>query len=105
MKLFVDDLRTPYGYFEDALLVKTYDEAIRILSTQEIDKLSLDHDLGEEKTGYDIAKWIEQKVAEDENYMPPTGLRCHSQNTVGKRNIERAFFSILKILAKREESP
>lgn len=45
--------------------------------------LDLDHDLGEDKTGYDIAKYVV------ENEIPLMSFRCHSMNIVGKKNIEQ----------------
>lgn len=43
MKLFVDDLRTPWDGW---VLARTITEAIRILATQVVDEVSLDHDIG-----------------------------------------------------------
>jgi len=45
--------------------------------------LILNHDLGEEKSGYDVAKYIVE-------YQLPIGsFRVHSMNPVGRRNIEQ----------------
>lgn len=43
--------------------------------------IDLDHDLGEVKTGYDIAKYIVM------NQVPNVYWRCHSMNSVGRMNI------------------
>ena len=58
--------------------------SINYFSTCEggIDFISFDHDLGEEKSGYDIAKYIV------ENNIPIKAFSCHSMNPVGKKNIE-----------------
>ena len=79
--IYLDDIRTPV---EDAwTIVRTYEEfveAVQKLGLENIDNISLDHDLGEsamseyhtnvspnykldyanikEKTGYDCAKWL-----------------------------------------------
>ena len=44
--------------------------------------LDLDHDLGEKKTGYDVAKYVV------ENNILLSGFNCHSLNIVGRKNIE-----------------
>lgn len=83
--LFIDDLRIPAprpGY--QLYVARTYDEAIRALEQQEFDLISFDHDLGEEKTGYDIAKYI---VAS--NIKIKEGFKIHSANPVGRYNISQ----------------
>ena len=45
------------------------------------DIISFDHDLGEDKTGYDIAKYIV------ENNINIGGFNIHSMNVVGRKNI------------------
>ena len=66
---------------------KTYDSAIsRIKFHAENNDsiiLDLDHDLGEGKTGYDIAKYVV------ENQIPLYCFKCHSMNPVGRKNIEQ----------------
>lgn len=87
--IYVDDERAipkvwQIAYGENVILCCTYRQAINALQTYpKIGRtlISLDHDLGEEKTGYDIAKYIV------ENKIPLTGFFCHSFNPVGKMNI------------------
>ena len=67
-----------------------YKETIKLLAA-EINKnskiiIDLDHDLGGNKTGYDIAKWIVASGYEHVEYV------IHSANPVGAKNID----SILK---------
>lgn len=45
--------------------------------------LDLDHDLGEEKTGYDICKFIV------ENQIPILGYTLHTMNLVGMQNMKQ----------------
>lgn len=86
--LFIDDIREPSmnikgnGY---QLYVSTgYDDAIVALQNQVFDIISFDHDLGTEKTGYDIAKYIV------ENNIPiREGFKIHSANPVGRFNISQ----------------
>lgn len=47
-----------------------------------IENMSLDHDLGEEKTGYDFVKWL----AEFEHW-PTNKPTVHSMNPVGAANM------------------
>lgn len=83
--LFIDDIRMPdsIGNYL-TYVVRTFDEAVFALSQQDFDIISFDHDLGTEKTGYDIAKYIvenEIKIRE--------GFRIHSANPVGRFNISQ----------------
>lgn len=90
MKLWVDDERPmPDGY---DIHVKTYEEAIKVLSEGKVTHISLDHDLGYlgyEKNGHDIAKWIEEKAFKKE--IPEMTFSIHSQNPVGRRRILQAM--------------
>ena len=100
-KLWVDDVRpAPDGW----VWVKSYDEAIKVLIENDVTDISLDHDLGmrvtgiskdgivfarevEAKTGYDVACWIEQRLNDNPEWLPPL-ITSHSANPVGKRRIE-----------------
>lgn len=89
--IYIDDMRQPL--IPGALWVKSYDEAIAALkaiqSTSEITLMpfslvvDFDHDLGEDKTGYDIAKWL------IEEYHYTASFRIHSMNSVGANNIRQ----------------
>lgn len=83
--VYVDDEREPlmnYDYW-----AKSYREAITAIETYVTPfyttlVLDLDHDLGTEKTGYDIAKWCIERGLIGE-------FRVHSMNIVGRRNIRQ----------------
>lgn len=84
MNLYVDDLREcPIGF------VKTtnYKDTIDILSSKQINILSLDHDLGLDfdgnlaLTGYDIVKYI------CENNIKIKKIYIHTDNVVGRENM------------------
>lgn len=79
--LFVDDIRQPKDLQGIIVVARGYEQAISFLNTDSYDYISLDHDLGEEKTGYDIAKYIV------ENNVELKGFRVHSSNPVGRFNI------------------
>ena len=81
--IYIDDMRQPL--IPDALWVKSYDEAIAALTTIPYTPslvIDFDHDLGEGKTGYDIAKLLVEY-----NYFGK--FRIHSMNPVGANNIRQ----------------
>lgn len=84
-KIWIDDMRpAPEGY----RWCKTYKSAIATIMyfdscVEGIDEIDFDHDLGEAKSGYDVAKFLV------ENHISIGGFRCHSMNPVGKENIQK----------------
>lgn len=89
MKIYLDDVReAPKGWIR----VHTYEEAIEGLKTGRVEQISLDNDLGTEKEGYDVAKWIERQTFET-NFRPPK-IWIHSANPVAARNIEATAVAI-----------
>lgn len=89
--IYLDDLRTIDQKVVDSypnsifLYPKTYKEAIHALESS-IEKgqnilIDFDHDLGEKKTGYDVAKWVVESGYENIEFL------VHSANPVGKKNI------------------
>lgn len=93
LKLYVDDERHPPSGWT---LAKTFTEAVYALEHDDVEALSLDHDLGTEKTGYDIACWLEEQVYIG-RLKAPRSLLIHSANPVGRNNIARVFESIRRI--------
>lgn len=99
MKLFLDDTRNAP---KDFILVKSYEELINILketNAKEILEISLDHDLGTIKTGYDVCKWM----VENDYWIEKISL--HSANIVGVMNMFQllnryapAFVSIERVI-------
>ena len=103
MRIWLDDVRAaPDGWY----WLKTAEEAIAHFNidawfgdrhkdcVRAITDISLDHDLGEnKKTGYDVVKFIEQMVVE-KGYLPPN-MTIHSQNPVGRENMQRAIDAIM----------
>lgn len=90
MKLYVDDTRMPKS--EGWTVVTNYHDAIFTLLCfwDSITELSLDHDLGSKETGYDLAKWIEERI-EVRGYKPIPKMFSHSANSAGRKNIEAVF--------------
>jgi len=96
MKLYVDDIRQLPQYHPDWTLVRTYAEAMKWLATGMVTEISLDHDLGEEKTGYDILVHLEKEA---ERKRPcPRVIHIHTANPVGRKNMEACRTSIERLL-------
>ncbi len=87
IKLWVDDQRQPPAGFNAH--ARSYAEAMDYLESGKVSEISLDHDLGEEKTGYDIAKWIEEKAFYGE--ITRILWSVHSANPVGATQMSQAL--------------
>lgn len=98
-RMFLDDERLPsYGDYiicRSALQAKKY---IYMYGIPEF--ISFDHDLGEKETGYDIAKLIIDIDLLYDNLPDNFSFQVHSQNPIGKENIEKLLNRYLKY--KRE---
>lgn len=83
-KLYLDDIRPiPFGFVG----VCSYSEFVTFIEQNGLpDFISFDHDLGEEKTGYDCAKMLVEYCLDRQITLPDFAV--HSQNPVGKQNIE-----------------
>lgn len=95
MFLYLDDIRNPKT--NNFYVVRNYQDCIDFLKVNKVYCLSLDHDLGEEKTGYDVAKFIVQEGIEIEN------INIHSANPVGRDNIKQLiehYFPNTKVTCK-----
>lgn len=84
INIYVDDLRDcPTGF----VIAKTYKDAIHLLENNEVNILSLDHDLGEDfqgnllPTGYDLVKYICEKG------IKINKIYIHTDNPVGRENM------------------
>ena len=86
--LYVDDIRKPniirYStYLYEIVVSRNYDDAINMLNMCKFNAIDLDHDWGEEKTGYDICKYIiENNIKLDRVYI-------HTSNPVGRDNMKQ----------------
>lgn len=89
INVWLDDVRPmPAGYTVHA---KTSQEAIDLLAKGDVDRISLDHDLGEyyNGSGYDVAKFIERQ-AFDGKIKPPK-VTLHTSSPVGRANMAQAI--------------
>jgi len=126
-KLFLDDIRIPKDcvnglvpshlnkfYWEnDWYIVRSHNEFVNWINKNGLpDFISFDHDLADvhygmdfsnimdntniEKTGYDSAKWL-GNYCMDKNLKLPNYI-VHSQNPVGKANINGYLNRLIKFL-------
>lgn len=82
--LYLDDLRPiPKGYIG----LRSYVEFVAYITQNGLpDFISFDHDLGLGESGFDCAKWLVNYCLNNNVKLP--GFAVHSQNPVGKKNIE-----------------
>lgn len=99
MKLWIDDERVPPDGW---VWAKTYEDAMDYINNHPVTHISFDHDLGQRKTGYDIAKHIEEMAVR--GLMPQIDWSVHSANPVGRRNIHAAMTNADRAWAKNKES-
>lgn len=96
--LFIDDERFPPDHNSDWIIVRTYEagvEAVKKYGSPSF--VSFDHDLGDGKTGYDFAKFLVDSDIDNSYIMPEDfNFYVHSQNPIGKKNIEELLNSYLR---------
>src|SRR5574344_209358 len=89
--LWLDDFRNPAEYINgdyDIIWVKNYDDFCSYITQNGLPEIvCFDHDLGEEKTGYDCAKFVVKYCQEHNLDIPVYDIQ--SSNCVGKDNIRR----------------
>ena len=104
--IWLDDFRSPVLSMRETIAwVKTYDEFVAQVKAFK-DKISkcmihFDHDLGEEKSGYDCAKWLVDWCIENDYGVPDYDIQ--SANPVGRQNIESVFESYWKVFFDNEK--
>jgi hypothetical protein len=88
--LFLDDERFPVENGYSWTIVRNYDEAAHYVLKHGMPcHASFDHDLGQEKSGYDFVKWlVELDMTMNGNTIPKDfTYYVHSQNPIGVANI------------------
>lgn len=93
-KIWLDDLREkPDNSFTH---LKTFEEFKNSLDTYGLPNyISFDHDLGLGKTGYDCAKYLVEYCLDNKLQLPEYNV--HSQNPVGRENIEKLLENFNKL--------
>lgn len=91
INIWLDDLRPePFGWVR----FKSADPLIAFLTDnfRLVRAISLDHDLGEVKTGYDVLCWIEEKVHEGTGWFPD--IRIHTDNAGARKKMQQGVDKI-----------
>ena len=104
--LWIDDVRnplendwlvfSPIGKDVDVVWVKSYDEFVDYLTRVDRlpDAICFDHDLGDDKSGYDCAKYLVEFCMDRGLKLP--SWNCQSANPVGRENIDGLLNNYLK---------
>lgn len=98
--LFIDDERMPPRDERTWKIARNLDEAKKLIEAHGAPSfISFDHDLGEDTpTGFDIAKLIVEMDMDGEISLPEAfDFYVHSQNPVGRDNIEHYLRNYLRI--------
>ena len=96
-KLFLDDERNPVSPTEWKI-ARSFEEACRLFEEYGAPSfISFDHDLGQDKSGYDYAKWLVDKDQDESWPTEEFDFYVHSQNPIGKENIEGLLRPYLKM--------
>lgn len=96
--MFLDDERMPPNDGTNWIICRSFEEARAIVITHGIPTyISFDHDLGTDKTGYDFAKWLCNYMF-DINCVVYFEYYVHSQNPVGKKNIENYLDNFIRVM-------
>jgi hypothetical protein len=90
--LWVDDTRPMPNSFN--CHASNYEEAIKILSTGKVTRISLDYDLGLGPTGLEIAEWIEKQAIA--GTLPKIRCSVHSHSIDGKVKIKAVLRNACK---------
>lgn len=89
--IWLDDFRVPDKAFNvcyNIIWLKNYSDFCNYINTNGIpDHIAFDHDLGEEKTGYDCAKYLVNYCASHNIDIPTFSIQ--SSNPVGRDNIKQ----------------
>lgn len=107
--LWLDDIRNPfsadwlmmyapdYAYGDgEVIWVKNYKDFCDWITENGLpDKIAFDHDLGEEKSGYDAAHFVVNYCLDNDIHQLPVWV-IQSANPVGAENINGLFKSFLR---------
>lgn len=100
--LWLDDCRPMPAEFDQC--VQNRDDAIKVLATGKVTRVSLDHDLGKEAIvgdGYRVACWIEDAAYSGD--IPRLAWTVHSQNPVGAMRMREALRNADLFWSQRDE--
>ena len=100
--LFLDDERYPPKDGQNWAIARTMEDVLMYLRQNGMPSfISFDHDLGDkEPTGYDIAKFLvglDMSSDNDYKFSKDFSYYVHSQNPVGKANIEGYLDNYMRV--------
>lgn len=97
--IFLDDERDPPDDGRVWLVARSYEAAKALIEWFGCPYyISFDHDLGDGLTGYDLAKYLVEKDIENRIIPCNFTFYVHSQNPIGKANIEGLLNNYLKYI-------
>lgn len=96
--LFLDDERYPSKLTPTTVVCRSSDEAIRVTSKRGCPvHIDFDHDLGPGDTSMKYISWLGNQILDDNISIPPGfTYAIHSQNPVGRKNIESYVDQLIK---------
>lgn len=104
-RLFIDDEREANLKDDDVMvLARTSKEAIDYMVALGCPEyISFDHDLGGDDTALKIVKWMIDTDIEETQSFIPDGFKfyVHSQNPIGKENIEAMLTRYLAMFPRK----
>ena len=97
-KLFIDDERFPIG--DDWTIVRSSQEAMDLITYAGMPKyISFDHDLGDNDTAMKLVHFMVARTLDTGEYDKfPRDFYVHSQNPIGKGNIESYMNRFIEFL-------
>lgn len=101
MKVYLDDERpAPRGW----MLARWPDEVIAELIAGGVTDISLDHDLGDDVrgTGYDVIRWIEERVATSD--WDPPNIDIHTANLAARQRMLAGVASIVRLVREKRHT-
>lgn len=90
------EMYSPFGDEKvDVVWVKTYDEFVDYIKENSLpDAICFDNDLGEDKEGYDCAKWLVEYCMDNQCELPKYVVQ--SANVTAHENINKLFSNFNK---------
>lgn len=94
--VYLDDERNPKTD-RNWTIVRNYDEFVKEVETNGIpDFMSLDHDLGEERSGKDCLAWFINHCQDKGVPLKTVEFNIHSANPIGAANMWSLWQCVLK---------
>lgn len=90
MKLFIDDERTPPDDGSEWIIARSSIQAIELCVDGCPSFISFDHDLGGDDTAMIFVHWMVDMDLDEPGFIPADfTFYVHSQNPIGRQNIEQ----------------